>query len=177
MAKSLETLTEVRNSYNILNAERERLQHEAELWLAAKLEAFEKEHYRAVVVAVDDGHSITAIARMCGDSRRTPNRNRIYAIMAEQAAGLDEWVKEYPFAFTTREVKTASGTRTTYDIRLKVEDFGPERIDGDYAWRYDRATKEWEPVVTDGEPYPTTRFYRTALQSWLSTQVNPNEEE
>jgi hypothetical protein len=86
---------------------------------------------------------------------------------------MEVWAEEYPFQWVERSTKTAAGTRTLYDIVLVASNFGPEKLEGTYTWRFDRTAGTADPVVTMAEPYPNSKFYRQALTRWLTTHPYP----
>lgn len=174
MAKSLETLNAVKLRLDDFEHEKGRLEQEARLWVEERIRPALVTFEQSVSDAVNDGHTVTDVARVITGLGKTPNRNRVYEILSRTAANLDAWTREYPFEWQPREVQTAKGVRTVMDVTGVLEDFGPDEINGAFQWRYDRSTGELELVeYSTAEPYPTTRFYRRALQQWLQAHPYP----
>lgn len=175
MARDISALTTVaQRAHDVANA-RDRLELEAAAWVDKKVLTFEGALEEAVVSAVEDGHSVTAVARAYTISGKTPNRNKIYDILKKYADDDAPWSGDYPFEWTAREVKRASGSVTVYDVHGDLSDFGPLEVSGYFMWRYDRATGELDEVL-DGveDPYPIgTKYYKQVLDRWLVANPYP----
>lgn len=150
-----------------------RLELSAAAWVEQHMTGSKEELEAAVVVALEDGWSVTDVARAYTLSGKTPNRNAIHEIKNRNTSIMETWAEEYPFSWVPRTVTTAAGTRTVYDVVLTAAGFGPDRLEGTYTWRFDAATGTTDPVVTMADPYPATKFYRQALNRWLTTNPYP----
>ena len=149
----------------------------AEEQVAEKMRDHWAEVDRLVMVALDGGDTVTDVARAYTTSGRTPNRNAIHEIKKRSLGLGDETPEEYPFAWVPRRVTTVRGEKTVYDIHaVDMVEFGPDGITGDYTWRYDPAHEEPEPILTEADPYPTTRYYKQALRRWVLNNPLPEEE-
>lgn len=126
----------------------------------------------AVMDALAQGNSVANVARAFTLSDRTPNRSAIYEI--KNRRHVRGAVETYPFEWDERTVTTANGDRTVYDVVAHLHEYGPDKISGDYTWRYDMFDRTLEPVLTAANPYPTdVEFYTMALTSWLMDYPYP----
>jgi len=148
-------------------------QAEAEAWVEDRLYPAVIVLEQAVIDALDEGHSVVAVATAYTISGRTPNRNAIYNIRKSFKENPNrDGGGDFPFEWVERVVKTRMGERTVYDIHANVQSFGPDEITGEFTWRYDVITQVPEPVISREDPYPhDVRYYRQALSRWLT--VNP----
>jgi len=145
----------------------------AKVELAALDEAVEL----AVVAALAGEHTVTEVARALTTPGKTPNRNKVYEIKTRREGAIDSRIAGYPFEWVAREVVTASGDRTVYDIHALVRDFGPEEVTGEYTWRYDQETERLEAVYSlDYEPWPATKYYQSLLTQWVGINPYPGAE-
>jgi hypothetical protein len=176
MSKNKETLDDVANSARVLEDAREQLMSEAAQWVAKKLGPFQQALERAVMVAKYDDHTISDIARAYTVSGKTPNRNAVYKIIMSHS-GEDGDMGDMPFEWRARQIKTARGERTVYDITANLKDFGPDKISGEFRWRFDEPTQTVDPVLDEHDPYPVSEtFYRKVLERWVSNNPYPREE-
>lgn len=122
-----------------------------------------------------EGHSITAVAKAVSKPGKTPNRGAIYDVLRNR--NVQRKVEELPFSWQPRDVETAAGTRTVYDLTAELEMFGPDEITGWFRWRYDTATHELDPVLDEDDPYPSEAgFYTKMLSDWLERNPYPGGE-
>ena len=177
MTKDLSTLNAVAaQAVRKANA-KSQLMIEAAAWVERKLGEYDADLEQAVLAALEDGHTVTNGAAAYTTSGKTPNRNAIYAIKAKYADQAEMWVGEYPFEWVPREVKSATGLRTVYDVFTSVEDFGPEKISGEYTWRYDNGDLEAVLGFGPDEAWPTSKYYQQVLERWLMNHPYPEEDD
>lgn len=156
------------------SARREGPRIRARAMAAAKVElaALDDAVELAVVAALEGEHSVTEVARALTTPGKTPNRNKVYEIKNRRAGQIGSRSAAYPFEWVPREVTTAAGARTVYDVHALVSDFGPDAVTGEYTWRYDIETERLEAVFSlDYEPWPTNKYYQSLIRQWV--EVNP----
>lgn len=170
--KDADTLSAVAVQAQSAKTLRTRLEEDAAAWIQTQMEQHEAALEEAVMNALSNGHSVSDVARAYTVSGKTPNRNRIYEIKARNNSNVSAWSGKYPFTWVERIVETAAGERTVYDLVAKTQNFGPDKISGDFRWRYDSGVIE--PVLNpdpDVDPFPVTNFYSQLLDRWL--KMNP----
>lgn len=133
-----------------------------------------------VVAALNEGWDVGSVAEAYTPAGKSPNRNAIYAI--RNRLGIEKPKKEpnvpledYPFEWGPRIAETANGERTVYDVFADVVYWGPDNLTGYFMWAYDWAGG-LDPVITESDPYPTTKFYKDALAAWLVGNPYPEGE-
>lgn len=177
MPKDVSALVTITEKAKAKDDAGERLRIEADAWVAKQLEKFESELDQAVIAALDEDHSVAAVARAYTISGKTPNRNAIYTIKAKYAnlsTRNNTLYGDYPFEWKERRVNTAQGERILYDVHADLSEFGPDAWTGEYTWRFDEPTGTLEPMLTDIEPYPIgTKYYKQVLDRWLSITPYP----
>jgi len=148
---------------------------EAEAWKIKQLEPINDELERAVLNALDEGYSVTDVARAYTVSGKTANRNAIYAIRDAHAG--EDRTADLPFEWKARELTTVRGTTTVFDVYAELTEFGPEAFSGSYVWRYDAANERLEQVLDPVvDPYPEDQgYYGSVLQRWLENNPYPGE--
>ncbi len=152
---------------------RARAMAQANAEIASLAEALE----RSVVAAKAENHRVTDIARALTTPGKTPNRNRVYEILKKYENHIDSRTEGFPFEWVARQVETAQGEATVYDIHTIVQDFGPDSVTGEYTWRYDVATGRPEAVFSlDYEPWPLTKHYQSLIQQWVDINPYPGRE-
>lgn len=178
MTKDVATLNAVALARRDQRDSKAQLLIEAANWVEQRMAEKEVAVEKAVLAALEDGHKVTAVAQAYTLSGKTPDRNAIYTIRKKHAnIERDIWTGEYPFEWVARDVQTAKGVRVVYDIHTSMAGFGPEEVTGDFTWRYDTATDEVEEILDfDGEPYPTTKYYKQVFDRWLRTNPYPGED-
>lgn len=155
---------------------RTRLEAEAAQWVEAQLREEEEALENAVMVALEDEHSVASVARAYTISGKTPNRNKIYEIKNRNADKITTWRGDYPFKWVGRTVRSRDGERTVHDIHSYMQDFGPDHVTGTFMWRYDLESKRPEPLFVEGEePYPYEKYYIQILDKWLVENPYPEE--
>ena len=174
--KSLDTIQLVSSLSQENAGKKKRLEISAAAWVEQHMIDSTNELESAVVSALEDGWGVTDVARAYTLSGKTPNRNAIHEIKNRNASIMETWAEEYPFEWVGRDVTTARGKRTVYDVVLNAKNFGPEKLTDTYTWRFDRTEGTTEPVVTESDPYPSSKFYRQALTRWLTTHPYPGED-
>lgn len=151
---------------------------EAELaaLIDAKVKAKQDALEEAIMQALDLGNPVTEVARAFTPSETaTPNRVAIYAIRKKRLAEEAVVASNLPFVWVPREVETFSGNITVYEVMAHLDDFGPDKVTGDFEWYWD--SDGLEPVIDpQADPYPTSKFYQRALSQWLSVNPYPGEE-
>lgn len=170
--KDPETLSAVAIQAKSAATLRARLEADASDWIQAQMQQHEAALDEAVMGALSDGHSVTDVARAYTISGKTPNRNRIYEIKARNNNNVSAWSGKYPFRWVELIVETATGERTVYDVVATADNFGPEKVNGIFRWRYDSGALE--PVLDadpNVEPFPVSTFYAQLLDRWL--KMNP----
>jgi hypothetical protein len=158
-----------------LQSERKRLNIEAEAWIEQQMEARQKNLERLILDALEE-HKLVEVAEAYTISGKTPNRNAIHRIKnkyAGVAPVLDADI-EYPFEWWPRIVQTARGSTTVNDVVGTLDGFGPDGVSGTFRWTYTGAALE--PVLTEDDPYPNTKYYQAVLQNWLESHPYPGEE-
>lgn len=152
-----------------------KLEEQAAEWLAKELAEYTEALEDSVFQARDEGHSVMAIARAYTLSGKTPNRNAVYEILLSRNAQRDD---KLPFEWEPRTIKTARGKRVVFDVKANLEEFGPDKISGQFEWRYDIPKHELDPVLTPDGLYPyEVNFYWRVLDRWLANNPYPGEDE
>lgn len=169
--EELALLVEQRKDYRL------RLKQESEQRLRRNLNHYDQKIFNAVLAALDEGHSVGQVAAAYTVSGKTPNRNAIYRILTA-AKQQPRFTGETPFQWVPREVVTVSGTRIVYDVLAELENYGPDKVTGQFRWRMDPVLEELEQVLTDRDPYPTeVPYYKEAIEHWLRNNPYPEGEE
>lgn len=154
-----------------LRVSRDKLHREALAQVEAQLAVKQRSLDSAVGEAIEEGHTITAIARAYTPPGSTPNRNKIYEIKGRTGAVYASSNGDYPFEWVSR---TSNG-RTHYDVIGTLLDFGPENVSGTFRWKY--IAGSLEPVIDAvRDPYPNTRYYKQMLDQWVSLNPYPGGE-
>jgi hypothetical protein len=72
-------------------------------------------------------------------------------------------------------VPTVNGTRTVWDVKATLSEFGPDLITGVFRWTW--IDDQLEPVADpEADPYPYTKYYQAVLRNWLESNPYPGEE-
>lgn len=172
----MERLQLVADHVRQVETARETFRKAAELMVEQQLESYNADLDRAVLAALDAGHSVTDVARAYTISGRTPNRNAIHAIKRAYSDDGSMTLSEYPFEWVERRIATVTGTRTVYDIVGSLIQYGPDEVTGEYRWTYNQNKGELDPVITEADPYPADKFYTQAIQRWIMNNPYPKGE-
>lgn len=155
---------------------RRRLMDEAVKRAMAQIAQEEQALEKEVLLAIDEGNTVTDVARAYTPPGSTPNRTKIYQIIRkyESKTAREAAYQDSPFRWVARKIDTVEGEKTVFDLVATLVDFGPSEISGVFTWTY--IAGELEPVVDfDQEPYPNNKHYQFALQQWLSLNPYPEE--
>ena len=139
--------------------------------MAAKQDALDK----AIMTALDAGHTITDVARAAANPGKTPNRAAIYAAKVRRVQQSSYTADSYPFRWEPRTTETVDGPTKTFRAVGILVNFGPDEVSGLFKW--DFIDGELEPVYDDfTDPvYPNTRFYTSLLSTWLTMNPFPGK--
>jgi len=172
--KNQALLAAVTNKVYAMAEAQDTLRIEADAWIERKLIEHERDLLESIRAALDDGHSIMAVARAYTTSGvETPNRNAVYRLLKKY--GDEPVVGTFPFEWVPRKVRTAAGTKTVYDVHATLNGYGPQEVSGDFTWRY--LLGELDPVITEQDPYPAdVKYYRQALEKWHQHNPYPGGE-
>lgn len=164
-----EKLEQVANAVRTLRSETKRIRIEADAWAEQQIREHRNTVERIVLEALAEGYSVTDVAEAYTISGKTPNRNAIHQIKNSVQNLPKVPDKKLPFEWARRNI----GRRTVYDVVGLLFEFGPEGLTGDFVWRYDNG--ELDPVITEEDPYPNSKYYREILNTWLEDNPYPKE--
>lgn len=151
---------------------RTRLQQEVMAEVRKRLAEKERALENAVMDALSV-FTVTDVARAYTPPGSTPNRNAIYEIKRRNAARNVMRVTTAPFEWVPRTMETVNGEITVYDIQAVFDNFGPANLNGLYTWSWDdRPVFE---LTGAQEPYPTTKYYNSMLEQWLTVNPYPGQ--